>query len=78
MPIVSDSERRNAFSQRLKDEPKQSPELEPEMSSDQMKVTEIALENAEKACHEASRCLLNLSLAITTPSQEQADISADV
>jgi hypothetical protein len=34
---------------------------------DEMKV-------AEKACYEASRCLLNLSLAIKTPSPEQAEI----
>jgi hypothetical protein len=70
MPIVPDSKRKNAFSHRLKDKPKQSPETTP----DEMKVAEKALETAEKACYEASRCLLNLSLAIKTPSPEQAEI----
>jgi hypothetical protein len=36
------------------------------MTEDEMKVAEKALETAEKACHEASKWLLNLSLAIKT------------
>jgi hypothetical protein len=74
MPIVKDCQRKNAFSHRLKDKPKQLPEPKPEMTPDEMKVAEKGLETAEKACYEASRCLLNLSLAIKTPSPEQAEI----
>jgi hypothetical protein len=44
------------------------------MTADEMKVVEKALETAEKACYEASKWLLNLSLAITNPSEKQAEI----
>jgi hypothetical protein len=74
MPIVSDSKRRNAFANRLKDKPKQSPEPKPEMSEDQMKVAEKTLETSEKAVYEASKWLLNLSMSIRNPSPAQADI----
>jgi hypothetical protein len=74
MPIIKDFERKNAFSHRLKDKPKQSPEPKPEMSPDQMKVAEQTLDTAEKACYEASKWLLNLSLAIKNPSPQQAEI----
>jgi hypothetical protein len=74
MPIVRDSERKNAFSHGLKDKPKQSAELTSEMSPDEVKVAEKALETAEKACYEASKWLLNLSLAIKNPSPDQAEI----
>jgi hypothetical protein len=74
MSVINDVKRKNAFSHRLKDKPKQSPEMEPEMSADEMNVAEKALETAEKACYEASKWLLNLSLAIKTPSPAQAEI----
>jgi hypothetical protein len=74
MPIVPDSQRKNAFSHRLKDKPKQLPEPKPEMSPDQMEVAEKALESAEKAVYEASKWLLNLSIAVKDPSPAQADI----
>ena len=41
------------------------------MSLDEMQVVEKGFELAEKACSEASRCLLNLSLAVRDPSPEQ-------
>jgi len=68
------SKRKNAFSHRLKDKLKQPPEMEPEMTADEMKVAEKALETAEKACYEASKWLLNLSISIRDPSEEQAEI----
>ena len=73
MPIVSDSQRKNAFSHRLNDKERE-PEREPEMTPDQMKVAEQTLDTAEKACYEASKWLLNLSLAIKNPSPQQAEI----
>ena len=74
MPIVSDAKRKNAFSHRLKDKPKQSPEPEPCMTEDEVTVAEKNLELAEKSCRETSRCLLNLSISIRNPSPEQAEI----
>ena len=57
LAIVEDSKRKNAFSHRLKDKPKQSPEMEPGMTADEVKVAEKNLDDAEKASREASRCL---------------------
>jgi hypothetical protein len=67
MAIVSDSKRKNAFSHRLKDKPKQLSEPEPEMSADQMKV-------AGKMAEEVSRSVFNLSCVIRDPSEGQAKI----
>jgi hypothetical protein len=44
------------------------------MTADEMKVAEKALETAEKACHEASKWLFNLSVAIRNPSPEQVEM----
>jgi hypothetical protein len=74
MPIVKDSERRNAFSHRLKDKPKQVSDIVSEMTADQMRVAEKALDDAEKAVYEASKWLLNLSITVKNPSAEQAEI----
>ena len=47
MPIVKDSQRKNAFSHRLKDKPKQLPEPKPEMTADEMKVAEKAYRDSQ-------------------------------
>jgi hypothetical protein len=73
MPIVSDDERKNAFSHRLKGK-REEPSDTSGMTADEMKVAENVLETAEKAIREASKWLLNLSLAIKDPSPAQADI----
>jgi len=44
------------------------------MTPDEVKVAEKALETAEKAVYEASKWLLNLSIAIKNPSPDQAEI----
>ena len=67
MPVVKDSERKNAFSHRLKDKPKQSPEMGPEMTADEVKV-------AEKAYRDVGIGLHNLSVAIRHPSEKQAEM----
>jgi hypothetical protein len=52
----------------------EEPEPQSEMTADEMTVAGKALDDAEKAIYEASKCLLNLSLAIKNPSDRQADI----
>ena len=64
------------FHHKLRAPKGEKPEPKPEMSADQMKIAEKALEAAEKACYEASKWLLNLSLAIKNPSEKQAEICA--
>jgi hypothetical protein len=62
------------FHHKLRAPKGEKPEPKPEMTPDEMKVAEKALETAEKACYEASRCPLNRSLAIKTPSADHAEI----
>ena len=64
MPIVPDSQRKNAFSHRLKDKRERSSDNHAGMTADQMKI-------AEKEYRDASLWMFNLSVAIRYPSSEQ-------
>jgi hypothetical protein len=52
----------------------EEPEPQPEMTADEMMVAEKALDDDEKVVYEASKWLLNLSIAVKDPSPAQADI----
>ena len=70
MPIVSDSQRKNAFSHRLKSKREKSSGGRPprsEMTPDEIKV-------AEKAYRETSVWMFNLSVAIRDPSPGQGGV----
>jgi hypothetical protein len=67
MPIIKDSERKNAFSHRLKDKRERFSDNPVGMTPDEMRI-------AEKHCRDVSVWLFNLSVAIRDPSSEQAGI----
>jgi hypothetical protein len=62
------------FHHKLRAPKGEKPEPKPEMTADEMIVAEKALDAAGKACYEASKWLLNLSIAVKDPSPDQADI----
>jgi hypothetical protein len=65
---------KRAFHHKLRAPKAKEPEPQPGMTPDEIKVAEITLAAAEKACYEFSKWLLNLSIAIKNPSPAQADI----
>jgi hypothetical protein len=67
MPIVKDSERKNAFSHRLKGKRERSSNNPVGMTPDEMRI-------AEKHYRDVSVWLFNLSVAIRYPSSEQAKV----
>jgi hypothetical protein len=62
------------FHRKLRGPRGEKPEPKPEMTPDEMKVAEKALETAEKSVYEASKWLFNLSVAVKDPSPAQVEI----
>ena len=65
---------KRSFHHKLRAPKEKEPEPKPGMTADEMQAAEKALDDAEKAVWEASKWLLNLSLAIKNPSEKQVEI----